>query len=367
MVQSAKQLRLGMPFVMGILAAVLMACLAHAAPAAGFTQVNLVANRPGMARVTDPNLVNPWGLYIEKNGRILAADNGTGLATTYGSSGQREKTVITIPSPAGGNGPAAPTGLVENTTSGFKISAGRRSLPSTYLFATEDGTVSGWNPTLAPKNAILAFDNSAAGAVFKGIALGRNRNGYYLFVTDFHNGVIKMINSKFKLVKSFSDPYLKPPVIGKPGFAPFGIRNIGGLLFVTYALQNAEQHDDVAGVGNGFIGVYTTEGKFIRRFASRGKLNSPWGLALANRRFGQFSNALLIGNFGDGHINAYNMKTGAFLGQLNNSTGKPIAVDGLWSISFSAGSRSTNSRLYFTAGPNHESDGLLGYLTAQRE
>jgi uncharacterized protein (TIGR03118 family) len=204
------------------------------------------------------------------------------------------------------------------------------------VFATEDGTLSGWNPEVDRSNAILKVDNSASDAVYKGLALGSNRHGNFLFATNFHAGTIDVFDSHFHqvhLAGSFIDPELPPPPIGQPGFAPFGIHNIGGDLFVTYALQNDEQHDDVAGPGNGFVDVFDTNGHLLQRFASHGTLDSPWGMAVAPGGFGAFSHALLIGNFGDGRINAFNRNAGVFLGQLADTAGQPITIDGLLTAS----------------------------------
>ena len=253
---------------------------------------------------------------------------------------------------------------MENTTSDFVISENNVSAPATLIYATEDGTVAAWNPTVDPTNAILPPNALPANAVFKGIALGRSSTGNALYLTDFHNGNILMLDANFAVAKTFSDPQLPPPPIGVPGFAPFGIRNIGGQLYVTYALQQASQHDDQAGVGNGFVDVFSTDGTFIKRFASHGTLNSPWGLALASQNFGKISNALIVGNFGDGTINAFNASNGTFLGQLKTTTGSTLSISGLWGLEFEPNSvaSAAGAKLYFTAGLNDEADGLLGFL-----
>jgi uncharacterized protein (TIGR03118 family) len=334
-----------------------------------YLQTNLVSDIPHLARHTDPNLMNPWGITISPDGNIRVSDNGTGLSTVYTSHGTARGPVVTIPpppdSPPGTT--AAPTGNVLNTTSDFVIRAGHRSGPATFVFATEDGTLSGWSPEVNRTNAILTVDNSASGAVYKGLALGRNGQGNFLYATNFHAGTVDVFDTHFHqvhLAGSFIDPQLPPPPIGDPGFAPFGIQNIGGNLFVTYALQNAEQHDDVAGPGNGFVDVFDTNGHLLRRFASHGTLNSPWGMVVAPDDFGPFSHALLVGNFGDGRINAFNRTTGAFRGQLADPAGEPITIDGLWGLTFSKRREEDDANtLFFAAGINDEADGLLGTLT----
>ena len=333
-----------------------------------YLQTNLVSDIPNLARNTDPNLVNPWGVTPTPDGQLRVSDNGTGLSTLYTSNGTALPQVVTIPPPAGSPAgtTAAPTGNVLNTTSDFVIRAGHRSGPATFVFATEDGTLSGWNPQVSPNDAILAADKSASGAVYKGLALGSNARGHFLFATNFHAGTVDVFDKHFHqvhLAGSFVDPQLPPPPIGSPGFAPFGIQNIGGNLFVTYALQKPGQHDDMAGPGNGFVDVFDTDGHMLRRFASRRTLNSPWGMAVAPDDFGQFSDALLVGNFGDGRINAFNRTTGAFLGQLSNPAGQPITIDGLWGLTFrKAGDEDDANTLFFAAGINDEADGLFGTL-----
>jgi uncharacterized protein (TIGR03118 family) len=259
---------------------------------------------------------------------------------------------------------------VFNPTSGFVISQGGVSGPAQFLFATEDGTISGWNPTVDPAHALIAVDRSGVrqgkflGAVYKGLALGQDGPAGFLFATDFRFGVVEQFDAGFHLVRSFTDPVLASdcPLRGQC-FAPFGIQNIGGDLFVSFALQNKAHHDDVAGPGNGFVDVFDTSGTLLRRFASGGALNSPWGLALAPAGFGAFSTDLLVGNFGDGRISAFDPATGAFLGQLQDPSGHPITINGLWGLAFGNGGLAGDpTTLFFAAGLNDEADGLFGTL-----
>jgi uncharacterized protein (TIGR03118 family) len=277
--------------------------------------------------------------------------------------------VVTIPAPGGGPGGAA-TGNVFNPTGGFAVSQGGVSGPGQFLFATEDGTISGWNPAVDPARALIAVDRSGVrqgrflGAVYKGLALAQSSPAGFLFATDFRFGVVEEFDAGFRLVRSFTDPALAAdcPLPGQC-FAPFGIQDIGGDLYVSFALQNKAHHDDVAGAGNGFVDVFGTSGTLIRRFASGGPLNSPGGLALAPAGFGAFSNDLLAGNFGDGRISAFDLATGAFLGQLQDPTGHPVTINGLWGLAFgNGGLAGDTTTLFFAAGLNDEADGLFGTI-----
>src|SRR5258707_1435591 len=336
---------------------VLLAIIGLSLPSAfgfpdGYIQHNLVSDLPAGAERTDHNLINPWGITSSPTGPLWVADNNAGVSTVYHGNGrpfpkQHSPLVVAIPPPSGGNGAGTPTGIVFNGTSDFVVVDGTHSGPARFIFATEDGTLAGWNPEVNLTAAILAVDKSGTGAVYKGLALGNNSMGNFLFATDFHNGFVAVFNHNFNMVSSFTDASIPS------GFAPFGIRNIADLLYVTYAKQKPPaNHDDQAGPGNGFVDVFDTAANFVRRLASHGTLNSPWGLVLAND-FGTFSHALLVGNFGDGRINAFNPSTGAFLGQLNNQHGQPITINGLWGLTFGNGFEGGHSDvLYFTAGIN---------------
>ncbi len=347
-----------------------------------YQQTNLQSDILGVARFTDPNLVNPWGLSHSPTGPWWVSDNAAGVATLYKGNGRAfpvgAPLVVTIPPPAPPTTvtTAAPTGNVFNNTNDFVVSANGKSGASVFIFATEDGTISGWNPNVPnanSTNAILAVDRSKVvqggftGAVYKGLATGQSNSKNFLYATDFRFGQVEQFDADFKLGITFTDPQLAKdcPVVGHPDqcFAPFGIQNIGGNLFVTFALQNAEHHDDVAGAGNGFVDIFNTDGNLIKRLISGGQLNSPWGLALAPENFGRFSNKLWVGNFGDGHINVFNPENGTFLGQPKDRFGDPIAINGLWGLAFGngglAGPRNT---LFFTAGIADEAHGLFGSI-----
>jgi len=318
-----------------------------------FGQVNLVSDLPGVARFTDPDLVNPWGIAFSPGSPIWVSDNGTGLATIYDGTGVKQGLVVSIPAPGGGQG--APTGQVFNGGSGFN---GDR-----FLFSTEDGTIAGWRGALGT-TAELAVDLSGEGAVYKGLALATNGSNSYLYATDFHNGRVDVFDSTFNKVNlggSFTDPNLPA------GFAPFGIQAFGGKLYVTYAMQDATKHDDVPCPGCGFVDVFDTDGNFVQRLISMGALNSPWGLASAPGNFGEFSNDLLVGNFGDGTINAFDTITGSQLGTIDGTNGMPLVNLGLWGLAFGNGAQGTSTNtLYFTAGipgPGQiEDHGLFGAI-----
>ena len=352
-----------------------------------YRQTNLVSDLPNVAKFQDPNLKNPWGLSHSPTSPWWISDNGTGLATVYKGDGTPfpvgSPLVVTIPPPAGSPAgtTAAPTGNVFNSVNStnpndFVVTENGKSGPSIFMFATEDGTISGWNPGVDPTNAILAVDRSTAvqggftGAVYKGLATGQSNNQNFIYATDFRFGQVEQFKADFSPGITFTDPQLSSdcPIAGPPAqcFAPFGIQNIGGNLFVTFALQNAQHHDDVAGPGNGFVDVFDTNGNLLQRLASHGTLNSPWGLTLAPEGFGRFGKDLLVGNFGDGRINAFEPDTGVFRGQLQGQGGNsnPITINGLWGLGFgNGGLAGPTDTLFFTAGINDEADGLFGSIT----
>jgi uncharacterized protein (TIGR03118 family) len=329
-----------------------------------FQQTNLVSNIPGLAAHTDPRLQNPWGLSLSPDGLFRVDDNHTGLSTVYDVNGNREPGTVHIPLPPGSSStsPAAPDGTVLNSTSGFVISEHGRKAPATSIFATEDGAIAAWNSKVDRHHALIEVDNSASGAVYKALTIGTDAGGAFIYATNFHNGTVDVFDSNFHQVQragSFTDPNIPA------GFAPFGIKDINGTIFVTYARQLApDNHDDQAGPGNGFVDQFDTHGSLIQRFAGNGALNSPHGLALAPADFGAFSGDLLVANFGDGRINAFDPKSGQFLGQLSDANGHPITNVGIWGITFGNGAGGTRKNtLYFAAGINGENDGLVGAIS----
>ena len=317
-----------------------------------FAQTNLVSDIPGMATVTDPNLVNPWGIAESAGSPFWIADNGTGLTTLYQTNGTIVPLVVNLP---GAGGASAPTGAVFNGTGGFNNDP--------FIFATEDGVIDGWRGALGTTGETL-LNHSTASSVFKGLALGTVAGNSYLYATDFHNGGITVLpnGAAPALTETFTDPTLPA------GYAPFGIRNISGQLYVTYAKQDAAMHDDVSGPGNGFIDVFDLSGNFVKRLVSNGPLDSPWGLTLAPTGFGPFGGDLLVGNFGDGTINAFDPSSGSYLGTVDAIGGSPLIDEGLWGLNFGNGGSGGNAdTLYFTAGiPGDgqvEDHGLFGAIS----
>jgi uncharacterized protein (TIGR03118 family) len=321
-----------------------------------FVESNLVSNIPGLAAATDTNLINPWGLAFSATSPFWVSDAGTGLSTVYTGAGVIESLVVTIPPPAGQSNPAAPTGIIANSAAGF---LGSGTATAHFIFSTEDGTLSAWSSGSA---AVLKVDYSAYHAVFKGLASGASGGSNFIYASDFHNSQVDVFNSNYAqvtLAGSFTDASLPA------GYAPFGIQNINGQIFVTYALQDSSSNNDLGGPGNGFVDIFDTSGNLLRRFISQGVLNSPWGVAVAPVGFGPFAGDVLVGNFRDGRINAFDPQSGEWLGALEDANGLTISVIGLWAIAFGNGhDNASPQNLYFTAGINGQSGGLLGSFAA---
>ena len=330
-------------------------------PIPGFTQTNLIADLPGVATLTDPNLQNPWGIAFSPNGAFWLADNNSNLATFY--SGGKVAGTITNDDPTGVQIPfGSPSGQVFNGTTGFQVSNGTTTAPALFIFCSETGWIDGWSPSVSSSQAEASVDLSGVGAVFKGLAIGSNASGNYLFATDFANAKIDVFDTNYNqatLSGSFTDPNIPS------GFAPFGIQNINGTLYVTYAKQDATKHDDSKGPGNGYVDSFDTNGNLLGRLISRGNLNSPWGLTIAPTSFGQAGGMLLVGNFGDGKINVYNPSTGTYVGTLATANSAPIVIGGLWGLTFgNGGSGGDTTSLYFSSGPDSETHGVFGRLNA---
>jgi uncharacterized protein (TIGR03118 family) len=326
-----------------------------------FEQTNLVSDIPGMAQNTDPNLINPWGIADGGAFPFWVANNGTGVTTIYqvnGTTAAPVPFVVTIP-PATGATTAAPTGQVFNGGSGFSINGN----PTHFLFDSEDGAISGWS---AGTSAVIAVNNGntdpSKNAVYKGLAIS-DLNGGTLYATNFRSGDVEMYNSSFTLTNSFADPTLPA------GYAPFNAKVLNGELYVTFALQDAAKHDDVAGPGNGFVDIFDLHGNLLTHLISKGPLDSLWGLEIAPSTFGMFAGDLLVGNFGNGMINAFNATTGAFAGTLDGTNGMPLVIGDLWSLSIGDGAPGGGAvnTVYFTSGIAMEADGLFGGLTAVPE
>jgi uncharacterized protein (TIGR03118 family) len=321
----------------------------------GYARVNLASDIPNLAAVTNASLVNPWGVSYSPTGPFWFADAGMGASSLSDGQGQTVPLLVSLyPT-------ASPTGTVFNPGSGFQVGRGGITADSQFLFATEGGTIEGWAPAVDLTHTITAVDRSAEGANYKGLALAADPTGRpFLLAADFGHGNIDVFDAQFQPVArpgAFSDPGLPA------GYAPFNVQAIGGELFVTYAQQDEAAFDSVAGPGRGFIDVYDTAGNLLRRFASAGALDAPWGLAEAPADFGPYGGALLVANNGDGQILAYNPASGAFLGRLTDDQGAPLAVPGLWALAFGNDHLGGDSHtLFFTAGIDDEQHGLFGAI-----
>jgi uncharacterized protein (TIGR03118 family) len=331
------------------------------AAATKFTTTSLVSDGAIAAAHVDANLVNGWGIAFNPSGFVWVANNHSNTSTLYDGNGVPQTLVVTIPPGAAGD--AGPTGIVFNTTPDFNITQNGITGKSAFIFASEAGTISAWSPTVNPTNAVTVFDGGPKGPVYKGLALATNAGKSYLYAANFRSNSVDVFDSNFKRVSlpgGFFDGNLPT------GYAPFGIQAIGDRIYVAYAQQAASGPDEVAGAGLGLINIFDTAGVLINQMAVGGVLNAPWGMAMAPANFGTFSNALLVGNFGDGKINAFDSKSGKLLGSLSNPDGTPIVIDGLWGISFGNGlnSQPTNT-LFFAAGPADETHGQYGRIDMQ--
>jgi len=316
-----------------------------------YVRYDLVSDTAGFegARL-DARLLNAWGIAVDASGNFLIGSNHNGDALWYDGNGADAGTPVTIPA-VDTTAPGAPAGEVRNTTTDFIVPG--TSEAAKMIFVTEDGLVVAWASGAA---AVTVADRSAADAVYKGVAIAADGSDNFIYATNFKGHAIDVFDKNFNYVttKPFNDPNIPS------NYGPFNIANIGGKLYVTYAIPKPPDFtDDTAGVGNGYIDIYNPNGTLDKRFVSNGYLNSPWGIALARAEFGQFNNAILVGNFGDGYINAY-ATDGTWLGPLKDELGDDVQIDGLWGLAFKPAS--DPDKLYYTAGPNHESHGLFGYL-----
>jgi uncharacterized protein (TIGR03118 family) len=336
-------------------------------PVQQYTQTNLVSNLSGVAPVTDPNLANAWGLSRSSNGDWWVSDNTTGLSTLYsGTTGAITPLVVTIPpSDPNTTSTGSPTGTVFNGTTDFAIAKGK---PALFLFATEDGTISGWNPQVNPGKAIIAVNEGTA-SVFKGLtiaqaSIGGNPLGYYLYAANFRKGQVSVYNSEFQHNATAEANFarFKAPT----GYAPFNVQNIGGVIYVAYAKQDADKHDEVDGAGLGFVAIFHPTGCLIKVLQPGKWFNAPWGLAVAPSDFGAYSHDVLVGNFGSGEILAFDPVSGSYRGVLRDAKNNPIQIPGLWGLSFGNGTvpGGPATTLFFGAGPDHEANGLFGALIA---
>jgi uncharacterized protein (TIGR03118 family) len=345
--------------------ALVAAALAVTATAASdnvYTATNVVSDETGVAPQRDTHLVNGWGLDALATSPWWVANNGTATASLYRANGTSPRAPVNVP--------GRPTGLIANPTTSFTVTNGTTTAAAVFIFSTEEGKIFGWNPGVAPNDAIDTHVANAPGAIYKGLAFASTANGNFLYATDFHNGHVDVFDGALQPATlpagAFTDPSLPSD------YAPFGIQRVGSMIVVTYAKQDSAAEDEVAGQGKGFVDAFDTSGALLRRIGQHGQLNAPWGIAQApDQGFGRFSGDLLIGNFGDGEITAFaHEPDGAWApnGQLRTGGGgKVLSIDGLWSLQFGHGSLANNgptTTLFFTAGPNDEKHGLFGTITA---
>ena len=327
-----------------------------------YKQTNLISDIPGMAAVTDPNLVNPWGISRSSTSPWWVSDNGPGLATLYTGAGAAVPLVVTIPGADGGSG--TPTGQIFNGSQDFQIAPGK---PALFLFVTEDGTVSGWNPQVSPNTAMIKV-NTHSSSVFKGMAVATvtDHNGgsaNFLYVADFRKGRVNVYDTNFKRISMDGDAFEDERI--PHGFAPFNVQNIGGNLYVAFAKQDGAKHDEVDGAGLGYVDVFSPTGRLLHRLERSKWFNAPWGMAQAPGDFGVYSHDILVGQFGSGNILVFDPVTGELKGTLQDANNMPISIDGLWGIAFGCvGGSGSATTLYFAAGLNGEQDGLFGTITA---
>jgi uncharacterized protein (TIGR03118 family) len=339
-----------------------------------YTQTNLVSDIAGLATNRDGNLVNPWGLARSPGSPWWVGNNGTGTSTLYNGAGDAfplaSPLVVNIPTtksaPAGTTG--TPTGVVFNGSSDFELAP---KMPAIFIFVTEDGTISGWNPGVDPTHAIRKVDH-ADKAVYKGATIGERNGKRYLYVANFHSGQIEVYDSSFTRVHAFDEAFTDDDhdhdaddQHNRRGFAPFNVQNVGGNIVVAYAEQDSEKKDEVAGAGRGFVNIFSSGGRFLAQLQNGDYFNAPWGIAMAPGDFGEFSHSLLIGNFGSGKIAAFNPVTFKFRGFMKNPDNSPVVIEGLWSLVFgNSANAGPYNTLFFTAGIQDEAHGLFGMLTA---
>jgi len=341
----------------------LLALISLPAFAQHFTRTDLTVNQPSVSATApniDDHLVNAWGLSRATGSPWWVSDNGKGVSTLYNAAGVAQPLppngplVVTIPSTKEGS-ISTPTGTVFNYTSGFEVAPKAKAI---FLFVTEDGTISGWNPGVKPTESVIKV-NRAGKAIYKGCTLATTKFGTFLYVVNFKKSDIEVYDSNFQRVFGFDFHNEHLP----HGYAPFNIQNVGGSLVVTYAKKEQGGDEEQHGPGLGAVAIFNPFGRLIQRLDRGPFLNAPWGVAEAPSDFGVFSHRLLIGNFGDGTVSAFNPVSGEFEGKLLDASGAPIWIDGLWALSFGSNGPSGSAiELYFTAGPNGENDGLLGKI-----
>lgn len=338
------------------MAVVAVPSFASDGPPQHYQQTNLVSDLPGVAAHTDPHLVNAWGLSHSATSPWWVADNGTGLSTIYNGSGTPASLVVTIPNVPGATDPSAPTGTVFNgVATDFLVAPGK---PAHFLFATENGTIAGWN---SGSTAVLLVNNGG-NAVYKGLAIASMNGAQFLYASNFMTGSVDVFDGTLHPVTLAADAFHDPRV--PSDYAPFGIQAIGGSIYVTFAQKQPGSLDEAHGPGKGFVAVFAPDGTFQKRLRWGAWFNAPWGIAMAPSNFGGLGNRILVGQFGSGKIAAFDAEDGEFKGMMRTATGQTLMIDGLWALGFGNGANAgpTNT-LFFTAGPDDEAHGLLGTIT----
>lgn len=342
-----------------------LACLgaglsAPSVQAQAYTITNLVSDGSVPAVTVDPSLINPWGISYSATGPFWISDNNSSVSTVYNGAGSKIPLTVTIPAPTRKSTMGTPTGQVfNNSTSEFLISSEGKTAAAAFLFDTEGGVIAGWSPTINATSAIIAVDNSKEKAVYKGLAIATTKNGQRLYAANFRSGDVEIYNYKFTLIKTFTDTTLTA------GYAPYNVQVVSGILYVTFAKQDKTKHDSLSGAGLGYVDAFNLDGVMLRRIVSGGPLNAPWGIDIAPPGFGSLAGSLLIGNFGDGWINAFDPATGGYKGPLKDENGRPIAIQDLWGlINGNGGSGGDANTVYFSAGLAGEAHGLFGSLVA---
>jgi len=309
----------------------------------------------------DPNLVNSWGLARSSTSAWWVSDNHTGVSTLYDGNGARQQLVVTVPLPKDATtGVSAPTGVVFNPTASFEVTPGKAAI---FIFATEDGTISAWNPRVDPTNAIRMV-NRPKDAIYKGLAIAQTAKGAFLYATNFKTGKVEVFDTRFHLVPlSSTNVFRNPNLPDNVNWSAFGIQNVGGNIVVTYARREPGDTDEEHGAGLGRVAIFDTDGRFLSELQPGPWMNAPWGIALSPSDFGAFSHRLLIGNFGSGNIHAFNAITGRHEGALMDTNGQLLFIDSVWALGFGSGTTGLLNELFFTSGPHDENDGLFGKIS----
>jgi uncharacterized protein (TIGR03118 family) len=337
-----------------------------------YTRTDLVSSIPGKGTNVlnghDAQMVNAWGLTRSATSTWWLNNNGTGVATLFNGVGNKQGLVVTIPSAPGGDAPSTPTGIVVNGTSDFALPG---STAAKFIFVTEQGVIAAWN---RGNTAVIVKDNSNTGAVYKGCTIAESNGQHYLYVTNFHSGEVEVYDTRFQRVSQIESAFrthagdqdtdVEDHQVDRRNFAPFNVQAIGTNVYVSYAKQDAKQHDEVDGAGLGFVDIFSPAGHRRAHLQSGSWFNAPWGMALAPGEFGEFSHSLLVGMFGSGQIAAFNPVNGRFIGLMKNPDKSILSIDGLWALGFGAGNANSGpyNTLFFTAGPNQEADGDFGTL-----